>query len=92
MAEQRITRLLLGCGVVGPVLFVLVFLLEGATRPDYSAWRNYVSQLSLSDQGWMQIANFIVCGLLIFGFALGLRRSLGPGKGSTVGSVLLAAG
>jgi hypothetical protein len=77
--------------MVGPVLFVVVALIEGATRPDYSAWRNYVSSLSLSDQGWEQIANFIVCGLLVFAFALGLRQALGPGKGATAGSVLLGA-
>src|SRR5258706_2492366 len=85
-----IFRLLLLAGVVGPVLFVVVALIEGATRPGYSAWRNYVSSLSLSDQGWEQIANFIVCGALVFAFALGLRRALGPGKGATAGSVILA--
>jgi len=84
------SRLLLVGGVVGPVLFIVVFLIEGATRPGYSAWRNYVSSLSLSGQGWEQIANFIVCGLLVFGFSFALRRALGPGKGATAGSVLLA--
>ncbi len=84
------SRLLLAGGVVGPVLFIVVFLIEGATRPGYSAWRNYVSSLSLSGQGWEQIANFIVCGLLVFGFSFALRRALGPGKGATAGSVLLA--
>ena len=54
------TRWLLAGGVIGPVLFVLVFLVEGATRPGYSAWRNFVSQLSLSDQGWEQVANFLI--------------------------------
>jgi hypothetical protein len=66
-----------------------VFLIEGATRPGYSAWRNYVSSLGLSGQGWEQIANFIVCGLLVFGFSFVLRRTLGPGKGGIAGSVLL---
>jgi hypothetical protein len=89
-AEQRANRLLLACGVIGPPLFVIVFLIEGATRPGYSAWRHYVSQLSLGEGGWMQIANFLVCGLLSLGFALGLRRTLQGGTSATWGPLLLA--
>ena len=54
--SPRVSRLLIACGVIGPILFILVFLVEGATRPGYSAWHNFVSDLSQSDQGWMQIA------------------------------------
>src|SRR5689334_23108145 len=78
MDERRITRLtmlLLAGGVVGPILFIVVFLIEGATRPGYSPWRNYVSQLSTGEGGWVQIANFIMCGLLTLGFALALWSS-----------------
>ena len=82
-------RLLLSCGAIGPLLFIVVFLIEGATRPDYSAWHNAVSSLSLGGQGWMQIANFFICGVLVFCFAIGLRRVLYPGKGSTWGPILL---
>lgn len=82
-------RLLLACGVIGPLLFIVVFLIEGATRPDYSAWHHYVSSLSLGGQGWIQIANFIICGILVLGFATGLRRVLCPGKGCTWGPILL---
>jgi hypothetical protein len=74
--------LLLG-GVIGPPLFVLVVLIEGAIRPGYSAWRDFVSALSLGDQGWEQIAIFLVCGLLALGFAVGLRRALRSGSGAT---------
>jgi hypothetical protein len=74
---------------VGPLLFVVVFLIEGATRPGYSAWRNYVSDLALSNQGWQQVANFIVCELLVIGFAVGLRRVLRTGTASVWGPLLL---
>lgn len=80
---------LIACGAIGPLLFILVFLIEGATRPGYSAWRNYVSSLSLSDQGWMQIANFLVFGLLSLCFAVGLRQVLRSGRGSIWGPLLL---
>lgn len=84
------TRWLLVGSMIGAVLFVVVFLIEGATRPYYSAWHNFVSQLSLSDQGWEQVANFIVFGVLCVGFAFGVRRALASGKGAVGGPVALA--
>jgi hypothetical membrane protein len=83
------TRLLLTGGVVGPALFVVALLVEGATRPGYSAWRNIGSQLALSSQGWEQVANFLMCGVVCLGFAVGLRRALGGGKGAFAGSLAL---
>ncbi|HET8843115.1 MAG TPA: DUF998 domain-containing protein, partial [Ktedonobacteraceae bacterium] len=38
---------------------------------------------------WMQIANFIVCGVLVICFAFGLRRVLSPGRASLWGPLLL---
>jgi hypothetical protein len=88
-ARTFMARLKLAAGVVGPVLFVIVFLIEGATRPGYNAWRHFVSQLSTSDQGWEQVANFIMCGALVLLFVSGLRAVLGRGKGMALGPVLL---
>lgn len=88
-ARGSLDRLLLWGGVVGPLLFILVFLIEDATRPGYSPWRDYVSSLDLSNQGWEQIANFLVCGVLALGFAIGLRRVLRAGKGALFGPILL---
>jgi hypothetical membrane protein len=87
--QPLMMRLLLACGAVGPLLFIVVFLIEGATRPNYSAWHNVVSSLSQGEQGWMQMTNFIVCGALVLFFAIGLRRALRTGRGSTWGPILL---
>lgn len=86
---SQVTRLLIAGGAVGPLLFIAVLLIEGATRPGYSAWHNYGSSLSLGDQGWMQIANFLICGLLVLGFAIGLRQVFHTGRGSVWGPILL---
>ena len=88
-AYSLTTRFLVACGAIGPLLFIVVFLIEGATRPGYSAWHNFVSDLSQSNQGWMQIANFLVCGVLMLCFALGLRQALRSGKGAVWGPLLL---
>ena len=55
-----------------------MFLIEGATRADYNPLRQPVSSLSIGDLGWTQKANFIIAGLLLFAFAMGLWRALRP--------------
>lgn len=85
MSRRSVARLLLACGVIGPLLFVLVFLIEGATRPGYSAWRHAVSQLSLGDSGWINSLNIVVCGGFLLCFAIGLWMALRSGKGSVWG-------
>jgi hypothetical protein len=83
------TKALLTCGVIGGPLFVVAFVVQGATRPDYDPLRHPVSSLALGDAGWVQSANFVVTGLLTLAFALGLRLTLRPGKGSTWGPLLV---
>jgi hypothetical membrane protein len=82
------TRRLLGCGAVGGPLFLAVILVEGARRPGYSALRDTGSALAIGREGWVQITNFIVCGLLMLAFAAGLRRALRPGLGSLAAPVV----
>jgi hypothetical membrane protein len=81
---------LLACGVVGPLLCVIVFLIEGVTRSAYNPWRNWLSELSLGNQGWMNIANLAVSGVLILGFALALQRAFPSGPASRWGPRLVA--
>jgi len=85
------TTALLAGGVAGPLVFIIVFLIEGATRPGYSAARNMVSDLAMSDEGWQQIANFLVCGTLVLGLAVGLSRRWRTGAASTWGPRLIGA-
>ena len=68
------TRALLTCGAIAPVLFVVTFLIDGATRPGYEPWRNFVSQLGTGERGWVQITNFVLCGVLLLVGTGGLLR------------------
>jgi hypothetical protein len=89
-AGTRATPALVTCGVIAGPLFVLTFLVAGATRADYHPLRHPVSSLALGGLGWIQVANFIVAGLLTLAFAVGLRRSLRPtGRGATWGPLLI---
>src|SRR5215831_12366600 len=87
--EQSVaTRLLLACGAIAPLLNIVVILILGATRPGYNAWQIPDSSLELGEGGWIQITNYIVSGVLLLGFAIGLRRVLRTGRGSTWGPIL----
>ena len=72
------TKTLLACGAIGGPLFIIVFLIEGMTRPRYNPLRQPISDLAIGEYGWMQIANFVITGLLFVAFAIGLRRKLLP--------------
>lgn len=54
------TRLLLLCGLLGPVVSLAGVLVEGATRPRYSTWRNAASQLSLGPGWWVNVVLLLV--------------------------------
>jgi hypothetical protein len=72
-------------GVVAPILFTGVYLIEGATRPGYDPIRHQVSLLSLGDGGWVQVANFLITGGLLVAFAAAMRAHLRDGAGAFAG-------
>jgi Protein of unknown function (DUF998) len=61
-------------GTLWSVLFTAVYLVEGATRPGYDAWRQAISTLSLGPGGWIQQANFVTLGVVTLGLALAWRQ------------------
>lgn len=88
-SDATSARSLLTCGVIGAPLFVIVSLLQGFTRDGFDFARHPISMLSLGDFGWIQIANFVLCGLLLVACAVGLRRVLHPGRTGTWGPLLI---
>ena len=79
---------LLYAGVAGPLLFIAVFSIAGATRRGYDPWRHFVSQLAIGEGGWVQVVNFLVCGTLMLVFAIGLNAAIEGTRGDVVGPVL----
>ncbi|MDQ6671129.1 MAG: DUF998 domain-containing protein [Chloroflexota bacterium] len=79
---SRVQRLLLAGGATGPVLFAAAYTLEGLARPGYDPARETISALSLGSDGWLQVANFIVFGLLSILSAPAWRAALAPGRGA----------
>ena len=86
-----LTKLLLLCGAIAGPLFIFTLLLQDYTRPGFDPRLDLLSLLSLGDWGWVQIANFILAGLLNLLYAVGLWRRLHPGRGGTWGPILIGA-
>ncbi|MFE9743647.1 DUF998 domain-containing protein [Saccharothrix saharensis] len=74
------TGLLLGCGVLAGPLYLVTGFAQAFTREGFDLTRHPFSFLSLGEGGWLQIANFVLCGLLFLAAAIGLRRTgrVGP--------------
>ena len=88
--ETSVTRSLLGYGVIAGPLYVTVSLVQALTRDGFELTKHPWSLLANGPWGWIQIANFIVCGAMVVTFAAGLRRVLRPGPGSRWVPVLFA--
>lgn len=68
--------------MVVPLVFVIVLLIEGLTRPGHNSWRDMGSSLSTAPGGWMQTVNFVARGLLIMVLAAATARSHPADHGS----------
>ena len=92
----RVTRSLLGYGVLAGPLYVTVSLAQALTRDGFDLTRHQWSLLSNGALGWIQVANFVVTGLMVIASAAGLRRALGttwaPRLVATYGAGLVCAG
>jgi len=80
--------LLTGGTVAGPV-YVVAALAQGLTRPGFDLLHHDVSLLSNGDLGWIQIANFLVTGLLVIAGAAGMRQVRQGNPGGTWGPALI---
>jgi hypothetical protein len=83
------TRALLACGVLAGPLFMTVYLGQAFIRPGFDIARHPASVLSNGDLGYIQVANFVICGALVILTAIGMRRALRSGRGSTWAPIMI---
>lgn len=81
----HVTRSCLGWGVVAGPLYVVTSLTQGLLRDGFDFTRHQWSLLENGDLGWIQVANFVVTGLALMAFAVGLHRALVGGRGRSAG-------
>jgi len=85
---QGLTRALLTCGILTGPIFFAVAIVQALVRPGFDIRVNALSQLSLGELGWIQIASFLITGLLAVAAAVGVRRKLRGQKAGTWGAIL----
>ncbi|WP_205875586.1 DUF998 domain-containing protein [Mycobacterium camsae] len=78
----RITKSLLGYGVIAGPFSVVSIATQAATRDGFDPTRHAASQLATGDLGWIQVATFLVTGAMTIAAAVGVRRALGSGRRS----------
>ena len=83
---------LAAAGIVAPVWFTVLVIVQGTLQPDYSHVRMPISALAAWPTGWIQNFNFYVTGALAIAFALALHRGVRPTPRGATGVVLLAMG
>lgn len=95
---DRVTRSLLGFGVLAGPVYLVAALVQGLLRPGFDLLHDDVSLLSNGSMGWIQIANFILTGGFVIAAAVGMARALhgrstwGPRLLVFFGAGLIAAG
>ncbi len=95
---DRVTRSLLGYGVLAGPVYVVAALVQGLTRQGFDLLHEDVSLLSNGSLGWIQISNFILTGTFVILAAAGMARALhgrstwGPRLLAAFGAGLIAAG
>ncbi|HET7419052.1 MAG TPA: DUF998 domain-containing protein [Candidatus Dormibacteraeota bacterium] len=88
--SARITRSLLGYGVLAGPLYVVVALVQAALRPGFDLLHDDVSLLANGAWGWVQVLNFVVTGACVAAFAVGAARALAGRPAGTWAPRLLA--
>ncbi|MDF3339801.1 DUF998 domain-containing protein [Mycolicibacterium septicum] len=88
--DARLTTALLAAGVAAGLLISTVSLTLAFTRPGFDVARHANSMLVLGDWGWVQTANFIVCGLLLMAFGLGIWRVVSGALSGRIAAVCVA--
>lgn len=68
------TRVRLVCGILAGPVYLGVSYAQAFTRSGFDLTRNAFSYLSLGPTGGVQVANFVVSGLLFVVAATGIRR------------------
>ena len=63
-------------GMLGPLLFTTLVVMQGLLQPDYSHVRLPISALAAWPLGWVQNLNFYLTGTLLMAFALGIDRAV----------------
>ena len=72
---QRVTKSLLGYGVLAGVVFEASVLIQGLTRHGFRIAHDDASLLSNGPLGWIQVTTFVLAGMMTIAAAAGVWRA-----------------
>lgn len=89
---SAITRSLLGYGLVAGPFYVVVGLVQALVRDGFDLTHHDLSLLANGHGGWVQVANFVLTGLMTVAAGVGMGRAcrvVGPRRGAVWGPRLV---
>jgi Protein of unknown function (DUF998) len=86
---ERVTRSLLGWGMVAGPFYVITSLIHAVLRDGFDLTRHPWSLLANGPTGWVHVANLILTGLMVGAAAVGFRRAMPSGTGHRTVPILL---
>lgn len=88
----RITKSLLGYGVLAGPIYVTTVAVQAVTRDGFDPVRYPASVLANGPLGWIQVANFLVSGAMTVAAGAGVRRALGDRRTRSAGVLIAGYG
>jgi hypothetical membrane protein len=76
-------------GIIGPIVFIVLTVVQGVLQPGYSHVALPISALAVWPLGWIQNLSFVILGVLLIGHAIGLHLDVRATRGGVLGPALL---
>jgi hypothetical membrane protein len=89
LERHPVIAVLAAAGIAGPITFGVVALMQSLLRPDHNLVAHPISALAAGPSGWVQNVNFLLFGLLMIAYAVGLHLGVRPSRAGVVGFVFL---
>ena len=91
LESENTRKAFLSSGIVFPILFTIIYLVLDIIRPDYNPLIHMISELGVIGTSTALLASisFIINGIMLILFALGLYLSIRGEKGAFIGPFLM---
>ena len=89
LERSSIITALAAAGIAGPIIFASVALVHSLLRSDHSLVAHPISALAAGPSGWVQNVNFLLFGILMIAYAMGLHLGVRYSRAGVVGVAFL---
>ena len=89
LERRSLIAALAAAGIASPIIFTVLALMQSLLRQDHSLVAHPISALAAGSSGWVQNVNFLLFGLLMIAYGVGLHLGVRPSRAGVVGVVFL---